>query len=328
MKIKIFFSAVILASISMSIFTSCDTDTEAINVQDLTTYDEQYYTNLRDFKKSDHEISYVYYADWAPIEGASGYKDPASWGERIIGLPDSLDICNLWMGIPTKESHPVAYADMLECQQKKGTRFVFHADASHYGQQFWYRDSTLKVNKDSVVTLRGSDEASIRAYARWVVDTVTTCGIDGVDYDYEGWNSSDMQIAVDETNKYFGVKGRWPEKLLIVDYFSGYPSGIKEDYVDYMVKQAYSGQGGDVGAEGPDDRTVYCESFGQNPGGGKVEKYAAWEPGNGKHKGGCGGFYIERNYNHITTHIDGTQDDIPYSALRRAIQIMNPAIHN
>ena len=108
---------------------------------------------------------------------------------------------------------------------------------------------------------------------------------------------------------------------------------MNTNYVDYFVKQAYSGQGVGVGASGPDEKTVYCESFGQNPGGGQIEYYAVWEPGNGKHKGGCGGYYIERNYNHTTTHLyniqggsDNTQDNIPYSALRRAIQIMNPAV--
>lgn len=82
-------------------FYSCDTDVEALEIQKLKTYDEQYFENLRAFKKSDHEISYAYYEAWSPIEGVTGYKDPASWGERMVGLPDSIDIVNLWMGIPT-----------------------------------------------------------------------------------------------------------------------------------------------------------------------------------------------------------------------------------
>ena len=69
-------------------FYSCDTDVEALEIQKLKTYDEQYFENLRAFKKSDHEISYAYYEAWSPIEGVTGYKDPASWGERMVGLPD------------------------------------------------------------------------------------------------------------------------------------------------------------------------------------------------------------------------------------------------
>ena len=101
MKLKYIFSVVALASAALGCLTSCDTTEEALEIQKLTTYDDQYYQNLRDFKKSDHEISYVYYAAWAPLEGATDAKDPASWGERLVGLPDSIDIVNLWMGIPT-----------------------------------------------------------------------------------------------------------------------------------------------------------------------------------------------------------------------------------
>ena len=130
MKLKIF--SLFALAVGFTALASCDTDTEAIEVQKPLTYDEQYYKDLRDYKKTDHEICYVYYQNWRPLEGVSGYKDPASWGERFRGLPDSIDIVNTWLGIPTKEEHPVAYADMKYCQEKLGTRFVMHADASHY----------------------------------------------------------------------------------------------------------------------------------------------------------------------------------------------------
>ena len=126
----------IIAAALLALFISCDTKPEALDLQPLKEYSEEYYQALRDYKATPHEICYVYYADWAPIEGASGYKDPASWGERIIGLPDSIDIVNLWMGIPTPETHPIAYQDMIETREKKGTRFVFHADASNYNHKF------------------------------------------------------------------------------------------------------------------------------------------------------------------------------------------------
>ena len=166
-------------------FYSCDTDVEALEIQKLKTYDEQYFENLRAFKKSDHEISYAYYEAWSPIEGVTGYKDPASWGERMVGLPDSIDIVNLWMGIPTAETHPIAYADMQYCQRKLGTRFVMHADASHYRHQFTVDgvDYDLSQNKD--------DEA-MAAYAKWIVNQVLEPGLDGVDVDWEGWSGSDL----------------------------------------------------------------------------------------------------------------------------------------
>lgn len=321
----------ITGSIAMS---SCDTDAEAVDIQKLTTYDAQYYENLRAFKQSPHEISYCYYAAWAPPEGSTGEKVTKSWGEKFMGLPDSLDICNLWMGLPDKETQPNAYADMVETREKKGTRFVFHADASNYNHKFWYRDEDLNVRQDSVVDLsRNQSEEAIRAYGRWVVDTVVNNDLDGVDFDCEGWSGSNVRIVVDEVNKYFGPEGKWPERLLIIDYFGGYPSGVNEEQLDFIVKQAYSGQGAGVGATGPDEKTVYCESFGQKHDGGQIEYYAKWEPGNGKRKGGCGAFYLDHNYSNTTQHKyfpdgreDNSTDDAPYSAFRRAIQIMNPAV--
>lgn len=335
MKLKNIIYISVLGLTGMAALSSCDTDVEAVDIQPLKTYDAQYYENLRAFKNSPHEISYCYYAAWAPPEGSNGAKVTKSWGEKFMGLPDSLDICNLWMGLPDQATQPEAYADMVETREKKGTRFVFHADASNYNHKFWYRDSALNVRQDSVIDLsQDRSEAAIRAYGRWVVDTVVNNSLDGVDFDCEGWSGYDVRIVVDEVNKYFGPEGKWPEKLNIIDYFGGYPSGVDDSQLDYIIKQAYSGQGAGTGATGPDEKTVYCESFGQKHDGGQIEAYALWEPGNGKRKGGCGAFYIDHNYSNTTQHkyfpdgtADNSKDDAPYAAFRRAIQIMNPALN-
>lgn len=291
------------------LLASCSTDPEPLDIQKPNTYSEEYYAQLRAFKQSDHEISYVYYADWAPIEGATGYKDPASWGERIVGLPDSLDIVNLWMGIPTAETHPIAYQDMRECQEKKGMRFVMHADASHYRHQFDYKGRHYDMKQ-------GVDETILRAYAEWIVDTVVVSGLDGVDFDYEGWSAEDMLFVAKVADEYFGPNGQWPEKLVIVDYFNHAPSIEIDAYCDYLVKQAYSYQGAGVGSNGhADEKMIYCESFGHYPEGGQILNYAVWEPEQG-HKGGCGAFYVERNYYHTST-------GQPYDAIRAAIWLMN-----
>jgi len=311
-----------MAVLSLAALTSCDTDPEALQLQTLNQYSDEYYAALRDYKATYHELCYVYYADWAPIEGATGYKDPASWGERIVGLPDSIDIVNLWMGIPTPETHPVAYQDMIETRDKKGTRFVYHADASNYNHQF-----TLTVRDDGYNAtgerkyydlLTDRSEEAIRAYARWVCDTVVKTGLDGVDFDYEGWTAQQILWVAEECNKLFGPNGMFPDMLVIIDYFNSSPPTSCDPYVDYYVKQAYSQQGAGVGASGhPDEKVIYCESFGQQPTGGKILEYAAWEP-DGGHKGGCGAYYVERNYYN-------TSDGVPYGAIRQAIQIMNPA---
>lgn len=344
MKIKIFFSVFVLSIITLSL-TSCDNDVETIEIQDLYKYDSQYFKNLREFKNSKHEISYAYYASWANTQ------NPTSWGERFLGLPDSLDIVNLWIDIPTKESYPTAYADMVYCQTMKGTRFVMHGDASNYNHYFWDRvwnedkqefeyvyetkedattgktefvlDENGKKKHKMVKTISGNEE-SLRSYARWAVDTLVQCGLDGVDFDYEGWGDADMGIVGNECNKYLGPQGKWSEKLFIVDFFGGSPSTC-DDYCDYFIRQAYSWQVGFSTHSGgrPEDRTVLCESTGaesQDGGvnGAMVREYARFEPASGK-KGGFGAYYLDYNYK--------SQSGIPYKEFREAIQIQNPALN-
>lgn len=325
--------SVVVATIALA---SCSTDAETLEVQTPTTYDEQYYQDLRDYKKTDHEICYVYYQNWRPLEGVSGYKDPASWGERFRGLPDSVDIVNTWLGVPTKEEHPIAYADMKYCQEKLGTRFVVHTDASNYRHSVPVLDESLnpimKLDANGAQVYDGNgqpvadtifladkiNEETLKYYARAAVKEVVDAEMDGMDWDFEGWGSSDLLVVVKECDRYFGPTGQWPEKLVIVDYFNIAPGRELNPYCDYLIKQAYSGQGaGCRFVSGWDNKKqVMVEAIHQNPNGGQIENYAAWEK---RKKGGCGGFSIRFNYN---------QDrlGVPYGALRRAIQIMNPAI--
>lgn len=324
MKTKIFLLVSFIASL---VFASCDTDAEKLEIQKLKTYDEQYYENLRAFHASEHEVSYAYYEGWSPVEGVDGYKDPASWGERMIGLPDSIDIVNLWMGVPTNDSTaatvqglgtvyaPVAYDDMKVCQEKKGIRFVMHADASNYNHVFTVDGVEWNMKDDR------SDEC-MAAYAKWIANTVNQPGLDGVDIDYEGWSSSDLVRVVKELANYFGPMSSHPEKLLIVDYFGSEPPAECADYCDYFVQQAYSNQTGGLRQPSnlPNEKMIYCETFGVYwETGGMLLDYAAWEPSNGEHKGGCGVFYLGRNYN--------STSGIPYNEFRQAIQIMNPAVN-
>lgn len=312
MRAKI--TSLLLGCVGVFIFSGCDTDVEALDIQTLKTYDEQYFQNIRDFKKSDHEVSYAYYEAWSPIEGVDGYKDPASWGERMVGLPDSIDIVNLWMGVPTADTHPVAYEDMKYCQEKLGTRFVMHADASNYHHQFTVDGVEYDMGGSS------PDDATMAAYAKWIVNQVVEPGLDGVDIDYEGWSGDNLVRLVKEIYQYFGPDGEWPDMLLIVDYFStGVPTDIVS-YCDYIVQQAYSDQTSlREPSNVPSEKMIYCETFGTfYATGGELLNYAKWEPSAGR-KGGCGVFYLGRNYY--------SSSGIPYNEFRQAIQIMNPAVN-
>ena len=46
-----------------------------------------------------------------------------------MGLPDSMDIVSLWMGVPSNDLYqiqyaPIAYTDWKYVRKVKGTRFV------------------------------------------------------------------------------------------------------------------------------------------------------------------------------------------------------------
>ena len=319
-KIKIYCLASFLITL---LFIGCSTDPETLDVQKLKTYDAQYYENLRAFHTSDHEISYAYYEGWSPVEGVSGYKNPASWGERIVGLPDSLDIVNLWMGVPSNDSikcdtlgttySPIAYADMKLCQKEKGMRFVMHADASNYNHKFTVDGKAYNMSSDR-------SDSCMAAYAKWIANTVNEPGLDGVDLDYEGWGSSDLIRVVKDLSKYFGPKSTNPNTLLIVDFFGGSAPSECDTYCNYFVDQAYSNQGGYAHTISglTTEKLVFCETFGvYYATGGQILNYAKWEPSSG-HKGGCGAYYLGRNYY--------STSGIPYNEFREAIQIMNPAI--
>ena len=313
MKLKL--TSILALGIGLAAFSSCDTEVEKLEIQKLKTYDEQYYANIRAYKQSNHEMSFAYYEAWSPIEGVEGSKDPASWGERIMGLPDSIDIVNLWMGIPTPETHPVAYSDMKYVQEKLGTRFVMHADASHYRHVF----TVDGVEYDMGGSPNPSDEV-MAAYAKWIVNQVLDPGLDGVDVDYEGWNGNDMYRLTVELAKYFGPQGSIPNKLLIIDYFNSVPPKDCIPYCDYFVQQAYSNQVGFLTqpAGFPPEKMIYCETFGVfYLDGGRLLDYARWEPEVGR-KGGCGVFFLGRNYY--------SSSGIPYNEFRQSIQIMNPSI--
>lgn len=348
MKIKSI--AVLIQFISLLLVVGC-TKEEALVIQKPYTYDDQYFENLRAYKKTDHTLCFGWYAAY---RDGSGYLDPASWGQRIMGLPDSMDIVSLWMGIPGNDSSdhqsygPVAYADMHFVREVKGTRFV----------------APTIVRMDHVITLKDGTEfdlsqnhsdSGIVVYAKYLVDQVLDAKIDGVDLDYEpagDWLSGAYFTQfVQKIGEYFGPKGLDPNKLLIIDFYSTIPPTATGEYADYFVRQAYSqGTGGVQNATNlqnyynavqtavPPGKFIVTENLGDFAENGgtpfteangntkttdgtimySLEGMARWNPTQGK-KAGFGGFYFNRDYYSKT--------GIPYYNVRRAIQIANPAAY-
>lgn len=107
--------AIIFAAAAVMGAQSCKkaTTPEALNLQPAYKYTDAYYQALRDYKKSDHAISYIFFGD---------YGTPYSCAFRFAGIPDSMDVVNLWGGVPKRGS--LDWEEMHEMRRLKGTKVV------------------------------------------------------------------------------------------------------------------------------------------------------------------------------------------------------------
>lgn len=313
-------------------FVSCDTDVENATVVAPTTYGPQYYKNLRDYKKSDHSIAWGWFAD---------YTQSTSLATRFLGLPDSLDICSLWGGIPSDDSThvdthylPEVYREMKYVQEVKGTRLVVPSII---------RIRTRPEFYDSIWVKQNDPQAAMRAYAQDLLRPIFENGLDGIDMDYEPegdpLSGSNLDYFVEYVGQFVGpmaspdstftypdgftIKGN-PNMLLCIDYYGSAPSGNTNKFTNWYVNQTYGGSPGRVPFSGcPTEKVVYTENVGDNWKAaecGQLLNYARYQPSTGR-KGGFGAFFMHRDY--INTGYGCSN----YANMRHGIQIQNPAIH-
>ena len=313
-------------------FASCDTDVENATVVAPTTYGPQYYKNLRDYKKSDHSIAWGWFAD---------YTQSTSLATRFLGLPDSLDICSLWGGIPSDDSThvdthylPEVYREMKYVQEVKGTRLVVPTII---------RIRTRPEFYDSIWVKQNDPQAAMRAYAQDLLRPIFENGLDGIDMDYEPegdpLSGSNLDYFVEYVGQFVGpmaspdstftypdgytIKGN-PNMLLCIDYFGSAPGSNTNKFTNWYVNQTYGGGPGRVPFSGcPTEKVVYTENVGDNWKAaecGQLLNYARYQPGTGR-KGGFGAFFMHRDY--INTGYGCSN----YANMRHGIQIQNPAIH-
>lgn len=308
------------------------TTPEALTLQVPKTYSEEYYANLRAYKKSDHQICYGWYSD---------YAQSYSYAQHFAGLPDSIDIISLWGGIPSLKKddslasyNPTAYNEMREVMKTKGTKML--------------AVKIIRMEEESWTTL---DSAGIIEYGKYLLRMVTENDLDGFDMDYEPegdfLSGNNLTILVKYMGQFLGPRSSNPDKLLVIDYYSSTPPAAVEPYINYLVNQAYT-QGTTtnsaknlqsrynlVASWCPPRKFIVTENLGdwwQNGGSPfteangntldadgnqlySLEGMARWVPTQGP-KGGFGAFYFVRDYNL----------NPPYKYMRRAIQDANPAV--
>jgi hypothetical protein len=345
MKTKVLY---ILFLFAAYFITNCDKEPEALEIQKPYTYDEVYFENLRAFKQTNHPITFVWFAD---------YNKSNSLANRFNGLPDSIDIISLWGGIPSVEVNLLAYEEMRFAQKVKGMKLVCPTivrieDAVAYKNHEFYI-----LFKESYDTSIGTAEErtekrnrAIEMYADYLLEPMWENDLDGLDLDYEPegdrLSGANFTYFVEYLGSKIGPQSPHPEKLLIVDFYSNYPTAATEPYVNYFIRQAYTQGFTEHNATrlqgyynsiswAPTTKFIVTENIGDHwrtggspfteadgntlaPDGERLyslEGMARWNPTQGK-KGGFGSFYCQRDYN----------SDPPYKYLRRGIQAQNPAV--
>ncbi len=347
MKSNIKFSFLII--ITGLLFSHCKKQNtpQALSVQNPVQNSDEYFENLRAYKKSPHQIFYGWFAAYGNAEGViADYKQSASWGEHIAGLPDSMDICSLWSGIPslrqgdsTTTYNPIAYKEMRSAMSVRGIKFVIPEICR-----------IQKYNGKFALSVQG-----MQAYASYLLGMVFTNNLDGLDLDYEPNNGTTVDWLSGNNFAQFvqilgdslGPKSAHPDKYLIIDYYTdAIPSSV-EPYINYLVNQSYT-QGvtttsasflqGRYNAVSfcPTRKFIVTENMGDwwATGGApfteasgntltaqgtqlySLEGFARWNPTQGP-KAGWGGYYFDRDYNNSP----------PYYYTRRSIQIVNTAVY-
>ncbi len=102
-----------VTALALSCFDACVVEPMPMELQPALQYTDDYYANLRAYKESDHAISYIFFGD---------YGTPYSPAFRFAGIPDSVDVVNLWGGFPKPGT--LDYKEMHEMRKIKGTKVV------------------------------------------------------------------------------------------------------------------------------------------------------------------------------------------------------------
>lgn len=241
-------SLLAVATVACSDWTDAESDWIPEYENTETARPETYYKALREWKKSDHSISFGWFSEWG---------DPAvSTANMLAGIPDSMDMISLWGSWSNLSEGKKA--DLKYVQEVKGTKVVFCSFTQYVGQGFTPEEyNTDEATREAFWGwVDGDDEAiaaSLRKYAQAILDTVYKYNYDGFDIDFEpnyggsgklaSYNDR-MHIFIEELGKHIGPMSPNPETLLLVD---GEPQTLNAEtgpYISYFVIQAYAGTSG------------------------------------------------------------------------------------
>ena len=268
---KIFYFIMLLFGITVA-NTACDdwTDMEPKFQEDMTqsSLPEEYYAQLRAYKKTDHPVAFGWFGNWT--------GNGATLEKCLAGLPDSVDFVSIWGN--WRNLTEAQTKDLRYVQNVKGTKALMCFIVQNIGdqltpegqtiQEYWGWEGELIPDRpyqrwemiDTEVT--PDQETIIRKYAKQIIDTIAKYNYDGFDIDYEpnfghrgnmSGSDENMLLFIQTLGERIGPKSG-TDRLLVID---GEPQSIVSEsgpYFNYFIVQAYDSPGDNTGRDNLDSR--------------------------------------------------------------------------
>lgn len=260
MNIKKNVWALAAALLFTTAFTNCSdwTEVEAENKVDYGNTEparpESYYEALREWKKSDHSVSFGWFSSWnEPATSTTG---------MLMGIPDSMDIVSLWGG--WSNLSPGRIEDLRMVREKKGTKVVICIRAGGIGasctppehnadaasrEAFWEwpREASNMTPDKLTPEMEAQVRASLAKYARAIRDTIYKYDYDGFDFDLEppAVLATYAEPFIEEMSKLIGPQSNSDKMFIIDGYFTD--SYFRPELCtsfNYLVTQSYAVSGG------------------------------------------------------------------------------------
>ena len=246
------FYSLLAASMAFSM-TACD-DWETAEAESFdrpmteVVKSEEYYANVRAYKKSDHSLAFGWYSECE--DGA------ANTGNTLCAVPDSMDMISLWNN--SRNLSPIKKADLEYVQKVKGTRVLICTFCQYIGKGV----TPAEADKDDAsrhafwgwnpnAEDKEENRPAMQRYAKAFADTINFYGYDGLDIDFEPYvdgvagpldeDPVYAKMLFEEFGKYFGPKSGSGLVFCVDGEIERIPDGT-EIYFDYFIQQAYGGR--------------------------------------------------------------------------------------
>lgn len=319
---------------TLSSVTSCDSWTEPEAKDFFKPNSAAYNNNLKDYFGSPHQVMFGWFGSWSA----------ASMGNKLVGLPDSVDFVSLWLCWGNLTD---AQQQDLKAFQQRGSRAVLCWLATNIGENITPGVPGVP-DAESAKKHWGYDAADQSTwvpaaikYADAIADTCDKYNIDGFDMDIEATGtlirSGEGKVVMNEFLRHLHKRFEAKNRMLVLDIpggtgWLGYYDILDNDVVemvDYICWQTYelnhAGLNNFFDAVKSYKPELFDQVIGKSIITATFERaqhkslfpvHSTWHYKGGQQHAGQGAYHIEYDY-------PGNPD---YPFVRKGIATMNPPV--